>query len=91
MVNTEPGKRLGRIYIGNNYDEEKIGMIVAWLAIVPIRIEPKDYNLEVIGTCELFDALDDMESVPTYDMTIRWYQNYSGIKEIVLRRMGTHK
>ena len=91
MINTEQGKRLGRIYIGNNYNEEQIGMIVAWLAIVPISIEPMRHNLEVIGTCELFDELDDMMSVPTYDLTMRWYQNYSGIREIVLRRLGTHK
>ncbi len=90
MINTEPGKRLGRIYIPTHYNQERFGAIVRYLTIVPKTIEPKTYNLEVIGTCEFFDPLDNMESVPTYDMTIKWVSE-SEVKHIELRRSGTHR
>ncbi len=89
MINTEPGKRLGRIYIPNHYSEERFGAIVKYLTIVPISNESKTYNLEVIGVCRLFDPLDDMMSVPTYDMSIRWKNSYT-VSSIELRRIGTH-
>ena len=90
MINTEDGKRIGGIYIPTHYNVERFGAIVKYLTIVPISIEPKTYNLEVIGTCSLFDALDDMETVPIYDMSIKWVSD-TEVKSIKLTRMGTHK
>ncbi len=88
MINTEPGKKLGRIYIPFHYGEERLGMIVSYLTIVPISIEPQTYNFEIVGTCEFFEPLDDMESVPTYDLAYRWESNYKGIKSVKLTRSG---
>ena len=90
MINTVDGKRIGKIFIPNHYNEQRFGAIVKYLTIVPISTEPKTYNLEVTGTCRFFEPLDDMETVPTYDMSIKWVSD-SECKYIKLKRIGTHK
>ena len=70
MVNTEPGKRLGRIYISKHYSEEQIGAVMKYFLMVPDSIEERRYNFEIIGTSTYFHPLKDMETVPTYDLTM---------------------
>lgn len=71
MINTEKGKRLGTVYI-SKYMGDRMIEITTHLAIVPISIEKYDHNWEIIGTSELFDELNDMETVPTYDIHPSW-------------------
>ena len=72
MINPEKGKRLGTVYISNYLSGKRLVELTAHLAIVPISIEKYDHNWEIIGTSEFFDPLDDMETVPTYDISPSW-------------------
>lgn len=91
MINTEPGKRLGRVYIPTHYNQDQIGAITSWLFLVPQTWESRTYNWEVIGTSPYFDELKDMETVPTYDMSIRWVHGAARVTDIKLERIGKPK
>ena len=88
MINTEEGKRLGRIYIPKHYNEDQIAGITSYLLMIPDSMEHRTYNWELIGTSYLFEPLDDMESVPTYDMKINWFPNSARVHSIRLTRIG---
>ena len=88
MINTEPGKQLGRIYIPNHYDKEGVAVITTHLLLIPVSHELHQYNWEIIGYSDRFEPLNDMESVPTYDLHFKWENdNKSSIKEINLTRL----
>jgi len=91
MINTENGKKLGVIYLPIFYGEERIGMIVSYLTIILVSIEPKKYNYELTGICDLFDPLKDMETVPTYDLKVSWYPDYEGVMEVKVKRLPTYR
>lgn len=91
MINTEPGKKLGRIYIPTHYNEDQIGAITKYLLMVPDTMERRTYNWEIIGTSHFFDELSDMESVPTYDMNIYWVHGAARVRHIKLERIGKPK
>jgi hypothetical protein len=88
MINTEPGKRLGRIYIPKHYNEAQISAITTHLLLVLDSMEHRTYNWEIIGTSHMFDKLKDMESVPTYDLKIHWVSNAARVRKIDLQRIG---
>ena len=87
MINTEPGKKLGRIYVPSYYNKDQIGAITGYLLIAPIKIIEHQYNLEIIGISEYFDGLQDMENVPTYDLNIRWVKGAARVIDIKLTRI----
>lgn len=89
MINTENGKRIGKIYIPFHYNEDRVGAIMKYLLIVPTSMETKTYNWEIIGVSIHFDPLNDMDTVPTYDLTIKWIDD-KNVSHIELRRIGTH-
>lgn len=68
MINTEKGKRAGRVFIAKHLTEKNVTFIMSYLSLAPHTIEEHTYNWELIGTSPMFDALDDMETVPTYDI-----------------------